>query len=731
MNCTTLTLLALLATGDNSTSPGDPSVADLRAHYSAAEAELRAAPQEDLTEAQRARRADMLDALAAYRQRGDFGVADYQTRLRPLRFVDEEGRRCAVAELLHVSGRDDLVEFVASTNNNAFVAELAGLEELGLWLKDVGLTMEEAARIQGPAGGGWGGGGGPSGSGGAWGGPGDRGTPPGPGTGGSGQPTSGGRPAPPSGPRFGGAPSTGAAPMGVPIDIPVSREMRELLGSDWWSWWEFSKVGFLGAERIVQELADDRTRVEDRRMSIIRRVLPTLEEHLQDSNAAVRAAAAVSYGRIAGSIAVEELSEMLDDPSLEVREAALLGLGATGSEEAAHLLLSIAHEREVDGLDTWRDAEEVAILALALLRERGAGLGVDSMLPLGDGLIHEAAFLHAALAPSEQLNTRAREESALFQGKRRPQFERKGDFADVLAIEALREDSGDDVLAALLRASSERDIERRRSAITTLGAIDDPRADAPLRTAFETESDSVNRGLALIAIANTGSETAGEFLARVLEKGRSLDRPWAALALGVLAREHDDNEARAALRAGLKKERNRDNRRAIALSLGIAQDHDAVPDLIQRIQETRDVGSRVAYGYALGLIGDASAAPVLRAALEVERASLPRSELAQALATLRVDSDIPDLVESLRKANDPDASVQSAAALSFHGSLLSVPLLLEALGDANSPQAEAAAILAIGLVLDAGQPFAIAEELRDRNPFVAPAWFMRATQTTL
>ncbi len=518
--------------------------------------------------------------------------------------------------------------------------------------------------------------------------------------------------------------------MGVPIDVPVSREMRDLLGSDWWSWWEFSKVGFLGEERVVQEMTD-RTRVEDRRASIIRRVLPTLQEHLLDSNAAVRAAAAVSYGRIAGASAVEDLSEMLDDSSLAVREAALLGLGATGSEEAAHLLLSIAHELKVDGLDTWRETEEVAILALGLLRERGAGRGVDAMLPQGDGLIHEAAFLHGALAPTERLNARARAESALFQGKRRPQFERKGDFADALAIEALRGDSSDDVLPALLRASSERDIERRRSAIATLGALEDLRADGPLRTAFEIESDSVSRGLALIAIANTGSDTAGEFRARVLQKGRSLTRPWAALALGVLAREHDDNEARAALRAGLKKERNRDNRRAIALALGIAQDHDAVPDLIQRIQETSDVGSRVAYGYALGLIGDTSAAPVLRAALEVERASLPRSELAQALAVLRVDSDIPDLVESLRQANDPDASVQSAAALSFHGSLLSVPLLLEALKDANSPQAEAAALLAIGLVLDAGQPFAIAEELRDRNPFVAPGWFMRATQTPL
>ena len=724
-----LTLVLLGGSG----STDDPVLTDdrarLRAHYATAEAELRATAIDDLDAEQRAKRSALLDALRAYRERGDFGIAPEAETLRALRFVDDDGRRCAVAELLHVSGRDDLVREVAATDNAAFVHELAAHAELraglGAWLEEVGLTLDEAARIQGPARGtGWGRGdtvppqfGGP-GEGGATGGAGPR-------------------------PRTGGplrAPRTGEAPRGpVPMtgpgadSGPVTPDMQALLGADWWSWWEFAKVDFLGHEREGQPVDDaGRTRTETLQDSVVRRVLPLLSDALADDEAAVRRAAAISFGRLAGSDAVAPLRALLDDSSLEVREAALLALGATGSEAAAHLLLQIAHERDVDGLDRWRDTEELSVLALGILRARDAGTGVDGMLPRGDGLIEEARLLHHALTPSERLAERARETSVLFTGKRRPDVKRKGHYADVLAIEALREDDGDGVLEALLRASAERDVERRRAAITTLGTLDDVRADGPLRTAFETESDTVSRGLALIAIANVGAEGAGEFLVRVLQKGRSVDRPWAALAIGVHARERTDAAAeKAALRRALGLERSRENRRALALGLGIARDSAAVDDLLERLRETNDAGSRVAYGYALGLIGDPRAAVTLRAAIAAEKFALVRAELAQALGTLRIQGDEAALVEALLESNDPDAATQAAGALSFHGRFASVTHLVRAFEDAKSPAARSAALLAIGLVLDQGQPFAIASELRDRNPFVAPDWFLRAVQTTL
>ena len=63
-------------------------------------------------------------------------------------FRDSQGNLCAMAYPIDRSGRGDLVDRVARTRNNAFVAELANDPELRVWLDSVGLTVAEAARIQ-------------------------------------------------------------------------------------------------------------------------------------------------------------------------------------------------------------------------------------------------------------------------------------------------------------------------------------------------------------------------------------------------------------------------------------------------------------------------------------------------------------------------------------------------------------------------------------------------------
>ena len=63
-------------------------------------------------------------------------------------FRDGQGALCAMAYLIERSGRRDLVDRVALTRNNAFIAELANDPELRVWLDSVGLTVTEAARIQ-------------------------------------------------------------------------------------------------------------------------------------------------------------------------------------------------------------------------------------------------------------------------------------------------------------------------------------------------------------------------------------------------------------------------------------------------------------------------------------------------------------------------------------------------------------------------------------------------------
>ena len=93
-----------------------------------------------------------IERLSVYWHAGKFPHNhDFADQRRPY-FVDRHGTLCAMAYLINASGRHDIVQLVAATDNNATVLELAGDPVIGpalaAWLRDTGLTVEEAQRIQ-------------------------------------------------------------------------------------------------------------------------------------------------------------------------------------------------------------------------------------------------------------------------------------------------------------------------------------------------------------------------------------------------------------------------------------------------------------------------------------------------------------------------------------------------------------------------------------------------------
>lgn len=96
-----------------------------------------------------AHRAQEIARLRDYARAGAFPV---NTTQRPTGhfFKDVAGRYCAVANLVHQDGRDDLVDEVVRANNALVVADVhtGGLHD---WILASGLTQEELARIQLPA----------------------------------------------------------------------------------------------------------------------------------------------------------------------------------------------------------------------------------------------------------------------------------------------------------------------------------------------------------------------------------------------------------------------------------------------------------------------------------------------------------------------------------------------------------------------------------------------------
>ena len=125
-------------------------VVRIQAHFDSVLRELRTMTPAGLSQTQRALRNAHLAELQAYRDRGLFPHNhDFGEAWTPY-FVDHRGVHCAVAHLLAASGRSDIVERVARTNNNVWVADLAGDREFTAWLDASGLTLAEAARIQVP-----------------------------------------------------------------------------------------------------------------------------------------------------------------------------------------------------------------------------------------------------------------------------------------------------------------------------------------------------------------------------------------------------------------------------------------------------------------------------------------------------------------------------------------------------------------------------------------------------
>lgn len=120
----------------------------LRRHFDAVLAELSSADVSHLSADQRAARAGHIAELRRYRDRGVYPHNHDFPGLATPYFVDEHGTRCALGHLIEESGGGELVERIASTRNNAFVAELKSDGQLVAWLDRAGLSAAEAARIQ-------------------------------------------------------------------------------------------------------------------------------------------------------------------------------------------------------------------------------------------------------------------------------------------------------------------------------------------------------------------------------------------------------------------------------------------------------------------------------------------------------------------------------------------------------------------------------------------------------
>lgn len=739
MHSTAILLAAALALSQapQTSSTNDPLRAErdiARERYLKVEAELSRASLDALSPEQREARARLLDVLDAYVTRADFGVQSLDPGARLPQFVDVDGRRCAIAELLHATGEDELVNEVAATRNTAWIVDLSHDARFLGWLDTHGLALDEAARIQGP--------------------PMPRvpnppdigdvvpgsGSPSGPGS-----PAGGGPSAPaPAGPRSPGgfAPGgpTGAGPTSLgptapdgPGGSPTGGGPQSEADSTWWQWWEFNKLQFLRPNRLELARGDDAPgRSSASGLSFMRRAMaPLLLREVEHRDARIRAAAAGALGRVAGADSVSVLVERLADGQQSVRDAALLGLGASGASEAQTVLLSaVEHGKAGRVRDLARRERALALLALGLGRRVGFDESCDQAvielvrrLPSAEReALGVAAMTYVLLNPSHDLLELAAECS---NDKSWPVSVR------CRAAEALRASDDAETLGELQHLASGSRLELRRSAALAIGEFEHPLAVAGLMTAYDLEKEPVASSFLLVSLGRRGGAKAREQLEAALRGKDALDRPWAALGLGILAREAGDPSSAAVLLEALAEVRSADDRGAYWLALGLTRSPRAQAPLAEALEQAADPRLRMYAAQGLALLGTAAARDALLGRLDDERSPLVRSQIALALGAIGAEQDLDAIVATLDSVAEPLLQGQVASAIAFHGSSAALARLGSLIADEKHDVAtRAAAMDGLGMMLCSGEALTLGESARSGNYPQFPDWLREAYATT-
>lgn len=126
----------------------EAEITAVKTHFRAVLQLLRAKRPRGLDPAQREVRRLLLDELEVYAARGVFPQNRHFPGERRPTFIDVDGRHCAVAHLMDLSGESALARSIAERANFASVGELVDDPRVVTWLRAAGFTPEEISLVQ-------------------------------------------------------------------------------------------------------------------------------------------------------------------------------------------------------------------------------------------------------------------------------------------------------------------------------------------------------------------------------------------------------------------------------------------------------------------------------------------------------------------------------------------------------------------------------------------------------
>ncbi len=273
--------------------------------------------------------------------------------------------------------------------------------------------------------------------------------------------------------------------------------------------------------------------------------------------------------------------------------------------------------------------------------------------------------------------------------------------------------------AALGGAQRSREIQQ--SAALALGILCQPAEDNPgdarfshsLRDTFANAKDQQTRNFALIGLGQIGGDANRNALLTIFAKGnKALVKPWAAIALGVLAhgtasdgRATTSGQVEIELRRALASVKNGQTLSAIAVALGLCRSQEAAPLLRALLDANRQRDELAGYlCIGLALVGHDRSRETIR---EIVDDSVRRPDLlkqaAIALGKLGDKSVTNSLQQMLMEDTNRNVAKLSAiaSALGFIGDKRTIDPLIKMLHDESITElSRAFAAVALGGVAD-------------------------------
>lgn len=510
------------------------------------------------------------------------------------------------------------------------------------------------------------------------------------------------------GPSTPGSPGRGGGLGGGPRTGGIVLDDR----AEWSVWWERNKLDFLRPRRPWIDMPvtanDDglpgrtATSQEGARRAELAAAIGAL---LRDGDYNVRSSALIGLGRLDGAAHLAAFREGLRDVHPQVRDAAVLALGASGRGEAIPDLLRLAWAAPGDGGDDSPSGVPARTRAMAL-----AALGVARVRGAGDRASDLArAWLRDASLPR-------RRESGAAAGVALTLSRDVGSIGDLLAAARDREQPSPvraralTALGAIGDASArevvegaleDRDLEVRRAAAVAIGSIarrGEEEAVSRLRSFLSEEKDHAARGFALIALGRLG---ALEALVDQIERGPDVGRPWAVLGLAIATADAPDEGTRRVLRTAFARERSAERRGACAIALGMTRDPQAGNLLAEAFRTERDPRMRGLLAQALALSRSEPAREALLGAVRKAESAYVRAFASFGLAFFCDPRDVEPLLGAVRENRISSLMGLYSLALAFHGGEEAYPALLALLRDPGTPAiARAAAIDGAVLLLE-------------------------------